>query len=593
MEQFIEKISKEVKAAFLVCGYEEKYGQIAISNRPDLCQYQCNGALTAAKQYKKAPIIIAKEIVEQLSEKSIFQEVQAVAPGFINLTMTSEFLADYLEEMALYPKLGYEEEKEKKTIIVDYGGANIAKPLHVGHLRSAIIGESIKRIHRFAGNHVIGDVHLGDWGLQMGLIIEQLREEKPDLIYFQEKESPKEYPQEAPFTISELEQIYPKASAKSKQDQTFLERAHMATLKLQNGDLAYRALWNHIRNVSITDLKKNYENLNTEFELWKGESDVQNEIAPMLENMVNQKIAYESRGALVVDVAEETDTKEIPPCLIQKSDGAALYATSDLATIIERERLYHPDYYIYLADKRQELHFIQVFRTAKKAGLVPDDRKMQFLGFGTMNGKDGKPFKTREGGVMRLEYLIEEINEAVYQKIQSGQKVPEEEARQIAKVVGLAALKYGDLSNQIAKDYVFDVERFSSLEGDTGPYILYTMVRIKSILKKYEELTGQKSELCKSMKGITNRTKSEINLMLTAAGFSEMITGAIKENAPHKICQYIYALANAFNSFYHENKIITEEDKQKQQTWIAQLRLLFSILSVCIDLLGFEVPDRM
>lgn len=593
MKQLTDLISAKVTAAFATCGYEEVYGKTGTSNRPDLCQYQCNGALAAAKKYKKAPIMIAGEVVGQLAGEPMFEKAEAAAPGFINLTLSEEYLSGYLEQMAKEPRFGYEEEQEKKTVIVDYGGANVAKPLHVGHLRSAIIGECIKRMYRFAGHEVIGDVHLGDWGLQMGLIIVELSERKPDLVYFQEGYSGP-YPTEAPFTISELEEIYPAASAKSKADPEFLKRAHTATLRLQNKEPAYTAIWQHIMKVSIADLKKNYDNLNIVFDLWKGESDAQPYIAPMIEDMVKRKIAHESQGAIVIDVANETDTKEIPPCLIQKSDGAALYATSDLATIVEREKLYHPNTYIYLADKRQELHFTQVFRAAKKAGLVDQERELKFLGFGTMNGKDGKPFKTRTGGIMRLEVLIEEINEAVYQKIKSsGRELPEEEARTTAKTVGLAALKYGDLSNQAAKDYVFDVERFASFEGDTGPYILYTMVRIQSILAKYEELTGKKPEDCKTIRGIAGRSKSETDLMLTTAGFSELITEAIKENAPHKICQYIYTLANAFNSFYHENKIIAEEDTNKQQAWIAELSLVHGILTICIDLLGFEAPKRM
>ena len=489
MKKILDRITEEMKGAFTAAGYDATYGKVTLSNRPDLCEYQCNGAMAAAKAYKKKPIDIANGVVEHLKDSEIFEEVSAVMPGFINLKIGSGFLADYMNGMRTGEKLGMEPAEHPETVIVDYGGANVAKPLHVGHLRAAVIGESIKRMGRFVGHKVIGDVHLGDWGLQMGLIIEELKERQPELCYFDEGYTG-EYPEEPPFTISELEEIYPAASAKSKVDEAFKERAQEATFKLQSGYAPYRAIWNHIMSVSLKDLKKNYSNLNVEFDLWKGESDAQPYIPAMISDLVEKGLAYESQGALVVDIAEETDTKELPPCIIRKSDGAALYATSDLATIVEREQDFHPDHYIYVVDKRQDLHFTQVFRVAKKAGIVAPERKMDFVGFGTMNGKDGKPFKTREGGVMRLENLIADISEAAYNRIMENRTISPEEARETAKIVGLAALKYGDLSNQATKDYVFDIERFTSFEGNTGPYILYTIARINSILKKYEAVCG-------------------------------------------------------------------------------------------------------
>ena len=475
MNTIVEKITEQLQNAFAECGYDRKYAKVSLSNRPDLCEYQCNGAMAAAKEYKKAPFMIADEVVAKLDKNPLFDRIESVKPGFINIILSGKAVADYVNEMTQAKQFGYENPEKPKTVIVDYGGANAAKPLHVGHLRSAVIGESVKRIQRFAGNKVIGDVHLGDWGLQMGLIIEELRDRKPELPYFDEQFTG-EYPAEAPFTISELEEIYPAASAKSKEDAAFMERAHNATLKLQSGDKACTAIWKHIMAVSKADLKKNYDNLNVSFDLWKGESDAQPYIPSMVQEMIDKGLAYESQGAMVVDIQEEGDTKELPPCIVRKSDGAALYATSDLATLVEREKLYQPDAYIYLADKRQELHFTQVFRVAKKAGIVNPQAEMTFLGFGTMNGKDGKPFKTRSGGVMRLEHLIADINEAVYKKMMENRTMDEEEARATAKIVGLAALKYGDLSNQASKDYVFDIERFASFEGNTGPYILYTIV---------------------------------------------------------------------------------------------------------------------
>lgn len=589
MKTVIEEITAKVSQAFEACGYEAAYGKAGLSNRPDLCEYQCNGAMAAAKAYKKAPIMIANEVVEKLSGQPLFAEAVSVMPGFINIRLSPDFLAEKLNEMAGDDKLGCEMQKEPDTVIVDYGGANVAKPLHVGHLRSAVIGESIKRMLRFYGNRVIGDVHLGDWGLQMGLVIEGLRDRMPQLPYFDESFTG-EYPAEASFTISELEEIYPAASVRSKKDAAFKERAHEATLRLQNGDRAYRALWESIMQVSREDLKKNYDNLHVEFDLWKGESDAQPYIPDMVQDLTDRGIAYESQGAIVVDVAMEGDKKELPPCLVQKSDGAALYATSDLATIVEREKLYQPDRYVYLADKRQELHFTQVFRTARKASLVKPDCDMRFLGFGTMNGRDGKPFKTRDGGVMRLEYLVREINDAVYEKMMENRTVSEAEARETAAMVGLAALKYGDLSNQASKDYVFDIDRFTSFEGNTGPYILYTIVRIKSILEKYAGL-GKSVEAAAVVCPAENA--GEKALMLTLSNLQEVLSCAYEELAPHRICQYIYELSDSFNRFYHDTKIITEENEARQSGFIALLKLTKRTLETCIDLLGFEAPDRM
>ncbi len=484
-------------------------------------------------------------------------------------------------------KFGLETPEEEKTVIVDYGGPNVAKPLHVGHLRSAVIGESVKRIARYAGYKVIGDIHLGDWGLQMGLIITELQERKPELPYFDESFTG-EYPKEAPFTISELEEIYPTASGKSKEDPAYKEKAMENTFKLQNGVRGHRALWDHIISVSVADMKRNYEKLNVEFDLWNGESTVQYLLADMVEEMKKGGYAYESEGALVVDVKEESDTKEIPPCIILKSDGAALYSTTDLATISERVTKYNPDIMIYITDKRQAMHFEQVFRCARKTKLVGDDTKLVHIGFGTVNGKDGKPFKTRDGGVPRLENLIHDIDEEMFRKIvESRQEMPEEEARNIAEIVGLAAIKYGDLSNQAAKDYSFDVDRFTSFEGDTGPYILYTIVRIKSILAKYQDQGQQPKNLDAAI------SPDEKALMMEIAKFNTMMETAFAECAPHKICAYIYDLANAFNRFYHETKIISEEDEAKKAGLIALLVLTKEILETCIDLLGFSAPDRM
>ena len=588
MKKLLDNITAEVTKAFVEAGYEEKFGKVTLSNRPDLCEFQCNGAMAAAKQYKKAPFMIADDVAARLQGQEMFASVESVKPGFLNLKLSEEYLAEYLREMQADERYGCEKTAEPKTIIVDYGGANAAKPLHVGHLRSAIIGESVKRIARFAGHHVIGDVHLGDWGLQMGLIITELQERHPELVYFDESFTG-EYPEEAPFTISELEEIYPCASGKSKEDEDYKKRALEATRELQQGRRGYRAIWKHIMNVSVADLKKNYGNLDVHFDLWMGESDAQEYIPDMVDYLKDNGYAHYDQGALVVDVKEETDTKEIPPCMILKSDGAALYDTTDLATIIQRMKLYKPDEICYLADKRQELHFVQCFRCARKAKLVNDDTVLSFIGFGTMNGKDGKPFKTREGGVMRLERLIGEINDEMYQKIVENRSVKDTDARGTAQIVGLSAIKYGDLSNQASKDYVFDVERFTSFEGNTGPYILYTIVRTKSILGKYKE---EGNELKKGAL-LAPKSDSEKALMLSVSRFNGVVENAFEEKAPHKICAYIYELANEFNHFYHETKILSEQDEARKASYLALLDLVREVLETCIDLLGFSAPERM
>ena len=588
MKKILDLLSAEVAKAFAAAGYDEKYARVSISNRPDLCEYQCNGAMAAAKEYHKAPIMIANGVVEQLAGSEVFGEVQAVNPGFINMKINDAFLSSYLNGMEADERLGFEKAEHPKTIVIDYGGPNVAKPLHVGHLRSAIIGESVKRIARFAGHHVIGDVHLGDWGLQMGLIITELHERKPELCYFDENYDGA-YPEEAPFTIAELEEIYPTASKRSKEDEPYKEAAMQATYELQHGRKGYQALLQHILNVSVTDLKRNYANLNVSFDLWKGESDAQPYIPDMVQKMKDDGFAYVSDNALVVDVKEDTDTKEVPPCMLLKSDGASLYTTTDLATIVERMKLYNPDEIIYVVDKRQEMHFIQVFRCARKCGLVTDETGLKFLGFGTMNGKDGKPFKTRDGGVMRLEYLLKDINEEMLKKIEASRPMDEEEAEKISKIVGLSAVKYGDLSNQASKDYIFDVDRFTSSEGNTGPYILYTIVRIKSILRKYEEMGGTAGD--GQITASANESEKALQLELTK--FNSVMETAYEESAPHKICAYIYDLANAFNKFYHETKILGSEDEEAKKSWIALLLLTRKVLETCIDLLGFEAPEKM
>lgn len=588
MKKILDLLSEEMGRAFEEAGYDRELGRVTASNRPDLCEYQCNGAMAGAKKYKKAPLIIAGDVASRLEGSRVFKSARAVAPGFLNLKISENYLLEIVRAMGSEPKFGLERPETPKKIIIDYGGANVAKPLHVGHLRPAIIGESIKRICRYAGNECIGDVHLGDWGTPIGLVITELQERKPDLVYFDDSFQG-DYPEEPPFTEDEFAQIYPLASARSKEDPEYRARALEATFRFQKGVRGYRALWEHIVKVSKKDLKQNYDSLNVEFDLWKGESDVNHLIPQMVAYMKDNGYAHISDGALVVDVKEETDTKEVPPCMILKSDGAALYNTTDLATIMERMKLYAPDELIYITDKRQELYFEQVFRCARKTKLVEPDTELKFLGHGTMNGSDGKPFKTRDGGVMRLDDLVRETKEEMYRKIREGREMSEEEAEAVAGTVALSALKYGDLSNQAAKDYVFDIDRFTSFEGDTGPYILYTIVRIKSILNKYQEQGGTLQDLVLQEAG----NDSEKALEMALVQFGAVIQSAAEETAPHKVCAYTYDLANAFNHFYHETKILAEEDGAKKESMVGLLVLTRDVLETCIDLLGFSAPEKM
>ena len=592
MEHILDLISSYVSEAFEIAGYDRSLGKVTVSNRPDLCEYQCNGAMAGAKLYHRPPFQIAEAVVDIIDGMDAFSKAEAVRPGFINLSLSPSFLSSYLQEMGQEDYFGVHRAEKPARIIIDYGGANVAKPLHVGHLRSAVIGESIKRTLRYLGNDVLGDVHLGDWGLQMGLIITEVRHRHPELPYFDEAFTG-EYPKEAPFTISELEEIYPEATRKSKEDEAYKAEALDATYRLQHKQRGYYALWQHILNVSVKDLKRNYDSLNVTFDLWKKESDAQPYIPGMVDYLKKNGYAHVDQGALVVDVAEEGDTKKIPPCMILKSDGASLYNTTDLATIVMRREKWDPDEIIYVVDKRQELYFTQVFRCARKTKLVKDDTKLEFLGFGTMNGKDGKPFKTRQGGVMRLELLIRDINEEMYRKIMENHETDPDEARKTAQTVALSAIKYGDLSNQASKDYVFDVDKFTSFEGNTGPYILYTIVRIKSILRRYLAEMKLPAEAVEECSILPAAGEAEKALCLALTGFAPAVEEAGAQLAPHRICGYLYQLSNEFNRFYHETRILAEENEEQKKSYIAELELTRKVLEQGIDLLGFSAPDKM
>ena len=582
MKKILDIITAKMEQAFVDAGYEASFGRVTVSNRPDLCEYQCNGALSAAKQYKCAPIAIASAVAEKL-DKSDFSMCDAVMPGFINLKLSDSFLQNYLEEMRTATDFGVEKIGEGQTIVVDYGGANVAKPLHIGHLRPAIIGEALKRLHKFFGYHTIGDIHLGDWGLQMGLIIAELQERQPDLPYFDENYTG-EYPETAPFTLSDLEEIYPTASSK-KSDPVFAEKAHTATFELQQGRRGYRAIWHHIMNISLPDLKRIYDTLDVHYEKWLGESDADPYIPDMVADLKQRGLAVLSEGAWVVPVAEESDKKEVPPMILVKSDGSAIYATTDLATILQRMQDWAPDKMLYVTDKRQNLHFEQVFRAAKKSSIIKAETQMEHVGHGTMNGADGKPFKTRDGGVLRLEQLIGDMTDFVRAKVVENKIVDDSEVEATTAKIALAALKYGDLSNQPTKDYNFDMERFAAFEGNTGPYILYTIVRVKSILAKY----GAHEHL--PMQVPANIYAKDLMLAITKVG--PALESALKTSCPNLICAYIYELAGAVNKFYHETRILTEEDKALQAGYISLIALAKNILETCIHILGFSAPEKM
>ena len=582
MEKILDIITEKMQAAFAAAGYDAAFGRVNLSNRPDLCEYQCNGALAAAKQYKCAPIKIANEVVAQL-DAADYDLVEAVMPGFINLQLSGSFLQKYLEQMRTAEDFGVQKIGEGKTIVVDYGGANVAKPLHIGHLRPAIIGEALKRLHKFMGYNTIGDIHLGDWGLQMGLIIAELQERQPDLPYF-DPDFTGAYPETAPFTVDELEEIYPTASGKKK-DPEFSHKAHLATFELQQGRRGYRAIWQHILNVSVADLKKNYDNLDVYFEKWLGESDADPYIPAMVEKLKAEGHAVMSEGAWVIPVAEEGDKKEVPPMILIKSDGSAIYATTDLATMVQRMQDWNPDKMLYVTDKRQNLHFEQVFRAAKKSGIVHAETELEHVGHGTMNGKDGKPFKTRDGGTLRLEQLIKDMTDFVRGKVVENKIVDESEVEATTAKIALAALKYGDLSNQPTKDYNFDLERFAAFEGNTGPYILYTIVRIKSILARYGAWQNLPIQLP------ANPYAKDLMLAITKVG--PTMEAALKASAPNLVCAYIYELAGAVNKFYHETRILTEENEELKAGYISLIGLAKEILEKCIYILGFSAPEKM
>ncbi|MDY0882906.1 arginine--tRNA ligase [Dongia soli] len=586
MSSLTALLSDIVGAAFAACDLPAEYGKVTVSNRPDLSQFQCNGALAAAKAAKQPPRQIADRIVEKLQAQPMFRDISLAGPGFINLSVTDAWLAEQMNRLSQDDRLGMPA-KQKLMVVLDYGGPNIAKPMHVGHLRAAIIGDSIRRIFAFVGDETVGDVHMGDWGLQMGMLISELEIRHPELPYFDPKNTGP-FPADSPVTLRELEELYPTASAACKADPARLERARQATAELQDGRPGYRALWQHFFDISVDAMKRDYGNLGVHFDLWKGEACVNDLIAPMVEEMKAKGVVEESDGALIVRVAEESDKMEIPPLILVKSDGAAMYSTTDLATIVDRVNCQNPDRIIYVVDHRQHLHFVQVFRAAIKAGLN-GKASMVHLGYGTMNGTDGKPFKTRTGGVMKLDDLITMVSDEAKKRLTEhglGSDYTPEEREDIARKVGVASLKFADLSNNPIANYVFDLDRFSRFEGKTGPYLLYAAVRIKSLLRKAEAQGDKPGAIIP-----TAATERDLALMLGA--MPDAIIGAYEDLAPNRIADFAYTLGQTFSSFYAACHILSEQDEAIRRSRLALCALTLRQFELCLSLLGIETPDRM
>lgn len=589
MKPLSAKLTALVAGAFEAVGLDPSYGEVVVSARPDLGQFQCNGALPAAKAARANPRQLADRVLRHLDLPQVFRDVSLAGPGFLNLTLTDSYLAAHVGEMGADGRLGCPTAPRALRIVIDYGGPNIAKPMHVGHLRSAIIGESLKRLGRFLGHDVVGDVHLGDWGLQMGMVIAELARRRPDLPYF-DPASCGPFPPEPPVTSGELEELYPTASQRAKDDPGFAERARQATFELQRGRPGYRALWRHLVDVSVAELQADYGRLGVEFDLWLGESDAQARIPGLVERLAREGHARQSEGALVVDVAEPGDPKEIPPLLLLKSDGAALYGTTDLAALEQRVHELGAELVLYVVDKRQADHFLQVFRAARKAGIAPAGVGLEHIGFGTMNGPDGRPFKTRAGGVMKLRDLLDLVTDKARERIREAGVARDylpEEVEQIAHRVGVATLKYADLSNHRAKDYVFDLDRFSAFEGRTGPYLLYTAVRTRSILRKAAEAGLAPGPL------LPPGGDAERGVMLAASRLPDVLAAAFEHRAPNILCEYAFDLAAAFTRFYQGHHILSEADPARQASWLGLCDLTVRILLQVLELLGIGVPERM
>jgi len=579
-----------VKQSFSNNGYTIESKAIKLSDRPDLSQFQCNEAFEIAKATRQNPRVVAEKIAAELRQNPVFKDVSVAGPGFINISLSDTFLANYIQEMSIDPKMGIRADKPKK-ILIDYGGANVAKPLHVGHLRSAIIGEGLKRLAKELGHDVIGDVHLGDWGRPLGIVISEIKRRNPELVYFDENYTG-EYPSESPVTMDDLNEIYPTASAAAKEDEERMREAREATAILQNedrpGHRGYYALWQHIINESIKDLKQSYDKLGVNFELWRGESDCIKSIPEMMDIFAKKNLLRQSNGATVMDVDEPTDSSPVPPLILKTQSDSVGYQTTELATIYERVKEFEPDEIWYVVDGRQEMHFKQVFRGSYKSGIVPEDIKLRFIGFGTMNGKDGKPFKTRDGGVMKLSDLLELVQKSSEKRLEeSGVQFSEEEKKDSAYKIADATIKYADALSNRETDYIFDIDKFVETQGKTGPYILYSAVRINSLLKKALEQGIEPGKIQEPSKN------EERMLMLTISRLPDIVDMAFENKSLTEIANYLYELNSAYNSFYNTTKVIGEQDKDKQKSWIQLSSMVGKINKKLLDTMAIEEPERM
>jgi arginyl-tRNA synthetase len=581
-------LSAVVGSAFSDLGLPDELGQVVPSQRPELSQFQCNGAMAAAKQAGKAPREIAEQVVEKLTPLPEIGLAEVAGPGFINISASDKTVAAFAIETAASENLGFAPDVDALTVVVDYGGPNVAKAMHVGHLRATIIGDSLARLFDFAGHRVIRDPHFGDWGFQMGLLIASIQDEQPDLPYFDADAA--EFPSISPVTLADLQRIYPDAAARAREEEAFADRAREATVKLQQGNPGYRALWDHMKSVSEASQKTDFASLGVTFDLWYGESDVHDLIEPLVSNLKDTGVAEYSEGALIVRVDEEDDTRDLPPLILESSVGGFLYTTTDLATVQMRVEELNADLCLYVVDRRQADHFLLVFRAAQKSGIATETTKLEHIGFGTMNGPDGKPFKTREGGVVRLGDVIELVKTKAREKLDEAhlaEEYPEAERDEIARQIGVAALKFGDLSKDRSSDYVFDLDRFSSFEGKTGPYLQYQAVRIKSILRKAADLDLQPGSLAPPSHD------SERALILELFRMGDTIGRSIETRSPHHVAEYAYSVASAFSRFYDACHILSEEDETTRTSWLGLSVWTLDVLARLLDLLGIEVPDRM
>ncbi len=589
MTTLIDFLSEKVGAAFVSQGVDAACGRVQFSDRPDLAQFQCNGAMMAAKSLGVSPRVIAQHVCDILGADKDLINVSLAGPGFINLSITDALLARFTFSQLKDPRGGVPFFADTdRQVIVDYGGPNVAKAMHVGHLRASIIGESVCRILRFAGYKVLGDVHLGDWGTHIGMVLVEMKRRMPDLVYFDENFSGP-YPDQSPITMTDLEEIYPAASAACKADEALMALAHAATVDLQKKRPGYIALWRHIMDISIDSMRKNFAAMNVFFDLWKGESDVQDIIPPMVDDLCARGLAVEDQGAIVIPVKSNDDTKEYPPLILYKRDGATMYGTTDLATIVDRVKNYNPQRMVYVVDQRQHLHFDQLFRAARKTKIINDDVELLHAGFGTMNGTDGKPFKTRAGGVMKLEDLFEMGRAKALEKLSEtnlDKDIDDAELQDIAHKVAIAAIKFADLQNNRIADYVFDLDRLTRFEGKTGPYILYQAVRIKSLIKKAQ---AQGDDAASEWE--VSDTDRALHLALQR--FPQVMALAAKNYTPHVLCDHAFQLAQEFSAFYTTTHILSETDQNKRRGWVGLCQATYNQLEKTLDLLGLEIPARM